>query len=460
MSLFWRMSPPGPTRARAGLFIGCALALALASAHAQPLDAYGAADPAHAVSAAPLVLPPTGRADVPALPADIAAARAIWQRANQRVAEFPRGHVDLLRWESAQAGEARTEPRRGPTLDLTQALRQSLRHRPELFTHADMNPLAQRQVAVAYATHVRDLQRAWIDAVAARQSERLLAEVLDATRTGSELGRRMVVAGNWSQARQMREQLIEAGAWQAGVNARAATLATQERLARLLGLWDAQAVAQLGEQLPTSLPELPAKPSAGEGANETALEAAVLRSHPTLAQARLLAGRDSAPASAARRQAWSEAVETALAALPGTASAPPHIDQLSLLRDHTLERAVGTEAALLRQAVERRSMARQAWTALQIRHASAQHAQTVVAQLQTALEQDTQLRYNGMLQSTWELLASARERLGALDAALQARRGYWLAQADWQALLAGADYAGPDTPSTSSGNGTAAAAGH
>ena len=46
MTLFWRTSPPGPTRARAGLFIGCALALA--SAHAQSSDALGAADPARA----------------------------------------------------------------------------------------------------------------------------------------------------------------------------------------------------------------------------------------------------------------------------------------------------------------------------------------------------------------------------------------------------------------------------
>ena len=458
MTLFWRTSPPGPTRARAGLFIGCALALA--SAHAQPLDALGAADPARPATAPLLVLPPTGHADLPALPTDIAAARAIWQRANQRVAEFPRGHADLLRWESTQASENRSESRRGPGLDFAQALRLSLRHRPELFTHADMNPLVRRQVTVAYAAHVRDLQRAWIDAVATRQSERLLAEVLDATRTGSELGRRMVVAGNWSQARQMREQLIEASAWQASVEARGATLAAQERLARLLGLWDAQAVAQLGGQLPAGLPELPAKPSPGESASEVTLEATVLRSHPMLAQTRLLAGRDIAPASEARRKEWNEAVDAALGTLTDASSAPPHIDNLSLLRDHTLERAVSAEAALLRQAAERRSMARQAWTALQLRHASAQHAQSVVAQLQIALEQETQLRYNGMLQSTWELLASARERMSALDAALQARRAYWLAQADWQALLAGADYAGPDTPPSSSGNGTASAAGH
>jgi hypothetical protein len=459
MTFLWRISPPGPHHARAGLFI--ATALALASAQAQSFDALGAADPGSRVAPSTLVLPPVSSADIPALPNDIAAARAIWQRANQRVAEFPRGHVDLLRWESRQPGEATPGSAQAPTLDVEQALRLSLRHRPDLFTHADMNPVARAQVQVAYAAHVRDLQRAWIDAVATHQSERLLDEALDATRTGSELGRRMVVAGNWSQARQMREQLIEATAWQASVNARSATLAAQERLAQLLGLWDAQAVAQLGGRLPTGLPELPAKPTPGDGVNEATQEATVLRNHPTLAQTRLLAQRDAAVPSPARKQEWNVAMNAAIDALPrpGDTATPPHIDNLSLLRDHALERAVSAEAALLRQAAERRSMARQAWTALQLRHASALHAQNVVAQLQTALEQDTQLRYNGMLQSTWELLASARERLAALDAALQARRSYWLARADWQALLAGADYAGPDTPS-SSRSGSTAPAGH
>jgi hypothetical protein len=460
MTFLWRISPPGPHHARAGLFI--VTALALASAQAQSFDALGAADPGSRVTPSTLVLPPVGSADTPALPNDIAAARAVWQRANQRVAEFPRGHADLLRWESRQPGEATQGSAQSPALDFAQALRLSLRHRPDLFTHADMNPLVRGQVVVAYAAHVRDLQRAWIDAVATRQSERLLGEALDATRTGSELGRRMVVAGNWSQARQMREQLIEASAWQVSVNARSATLAAQERLAQLLGLWDAQAVAQLGGRLPASLPELPAKPTPGDGVSEATLETSVLRNHPTLAQTRLLAQRDAAVPSPARRQAWNAAVNAALDALPqpgDTAATPPHIDNLSLLRDHALERAVSAEATLLRQAAERRSMARQAWAALQVRHASALHAQNVVTQLQTALEQDTQLRYNGMLQSTWELLASARERLAALDTALQARRGYWLAQADWQALLAGADYAGSDTPS-SSPSGSTAPAGH
>ncbi len=64
----------------------------------------------------------------------------------------------------------------------------------------------------------------------------------------------------------------------------------------------------------------------------------------------------------------------------------------------------------------------------------------MLAGLKDAQQQETLLRYNGMFDSTWQLLASARERLDALDAALMARRAYWRAQASWQALLAGADF--------------------
>jgi hypothetical protein len=317
-------------------------------------------------------------------------------------------------------------------------------------------------VRVAYAVHVRELQRTWIDAVTTRQRARLLADMLDATRTGSELGRRMVVAGNWSQARQVREQLLEASAWQAAVAAQGEALAAQEQLAQRLGLWDAADVARLGERLPESLPAPPPTPSPGPGLDAGSIEAAALRSHPSLALERIEAQRQRAALGDDRRAAWQRAVDAALVALPdpGSAPTPPHIGDLSLLRDHTLERAVEADAKLLRLAAERRAMARQAWAHLQVQHAAALHAQNVVGPLQAALAQETLLRYNGMLQSSWELLASARERLASLDAAQQARRGFWLAQADWQALLAGADYAGSATAPSSTGGGSAAPAGH
>ncbi|MBA4264362.1 MAG: TolC family protein [Comamonadaceae bacterium] len=425
-----------------------------------------AADPATAVPAPPvLTLPTPGGAQPMDAPADLQQAREIWRKANERVAEFPRGHIDLLRWEANNPDQVRPAPLPESASDVRlgmgEALRLSLRHRPDLFTRTGMNALERAEVQVAFARHRRDLERAWIDAVAARQAARHAAEVLDAARVGSELGLRMVRAGNWSHAKLMREQLTEATAWQNAANAQIASMQTRERLAGLMGLWDAATVAQLDQRLPDSLPALPASALPGPDLAEADIESAVLRSHPTLGVELQAAQRSFTGLSAGRWDAWVKGSEAALQSMPAGAAeglaTPPHLDDITLLRDHPLERAVQAQAELLAKAAQRRSMARESWAQVRLRHASAQHAQDVVSKLQTALEQETLLRYNGMLQSSWELLASARERIGSLDSALQARRDFWRAHSDWQALLAGADYQGPDAPAAAGGTAGAAA---
>jgi outer membrane protein TolC len=68
--------------------------------------------------------------------------------------------------------------------------------------------------------------------------------------------------------------------------------------------------------------------------------------------------------------------------------------------------------------------------------------QSELVRLASAAEQETLWRYNGMLASTWQLLASARHRMEAVEAALQARRQAWHAYLDLQAVLAGLPYNG------------------
>ena len=451
--------PPLP---RALLWL--ALSLSVPPALAQ-IDALQAADPSAPAAAPALALPAPQRLAPAELPGDIQRAREIWREANERVAEFPRGHIDLLRWEAANmprpAGATAT-PAAAP-LTLAEALRTSLRQRPDLFTHAGMNALAQAGVRVAYAAHVRDLQHAWIDAVAMQQRARHMAAALDASRTGSELGARMVRAGNWSQARLMREQLGEAGAWQAAADAALAARGATERLAGLLGLWRGADVDALGQRLPTALPALPPQPAPGEGLTEAGIEAAALNSHPMLAVQRMETRRAMDALSPGRWATWQAASDAALQAMPeptGAVATPPHIDSLSLLRDEKLEHAAEKQAALLQTAAARRAMARQAWTDVRARHAGAQHAEQVVTGLQDALQQESLLRYNGMLESSWQLLGSARERIQALDAALMARRGYWRAMASWQAVLGGAAYAGGDASMAGTAAANTGAEGH
>lgn len=77
----------------------------LAAALAVPLAA-AAADPSDPDVPVP---PPAYRSAFAGLPTGVEQESLDWRKANGSVAEFPRGHIDLLKWEQAQ-GRARGAP--------------------------------------------------------------------------------------------------------------------------------------------------------------------------------------------------------------------------------------------------------------------------------------------------------------------------------------------------------------
>lgn len=464
-----RYAPPSPTQPRAQTTQRWAAAFVVAlcplAASAQVRsDALRAADPASPVTVrTPAALAPTP-ATAPELPATAAEALKLWQRANQRVAEFPRGHIDILKLEAQNASGASPAGTQSTALPLLagEALRLSLALRPELLARPGMGAAERARLQGAWLDHARAVQRAWIAAVASRESLRHQQDRLEAVQNGAELGRRMVLAGNWSQARQLRELLIQAREHAALLQARQTAMEAQEHLARLIGQWDAQAIDALMQRLPSQLPTPPARPEPGPGLTERELEAAVLRSHPKLPALNIDAQRQLATLSPAWRDTWTQALQTGLKTLPsdGLPVAPPHLNDLRLSNDHALERALGTEANLLEMAAERRSDARRAWARLQTAHALARHAQEVTLPLLVALEEDTLLRYNGMLKSTWDLLEASRERMQATSDAASARRDFWMARLDLDHLLAGGDYAPTESAAMGSTSSTKTDAGH
>lgn len=437
MTPFQRHRPLLHRLAMAGL-----LALPGLSAQAQTeTEALRAADPDTPTPAlaTPMVRPTP--VEAPPLPGDPAEALKLWQQANQRVAAFPRGHIDILRQEAQDAAGAAVPPGAASPLTVDDALRQSLRLRPELLKAPGGNALAQSERHQALLAHVAELRRAWVEAVATAQAQRGQQARQHAARSGAELGQRMVQAGNWSQARLLRERLTEAREAAAVLQARQTALGARERLARLLGLWRSDEVAQLEHRLPAELPAPPANLDKDGGD----IEARVLAQDATLALQRIDAARDIDATTAAQRAAWDRAMQESAAGLVGDRlpTTPLTLSDARLGKDHALETAVSAEAGLLRAAVARRSAAREAWGRMQAQHALAHQTHAVILPLQIALEQETLLRYNGMLQSTWELLEASRERMAATAAAAQARRDFWLAHLDWQLLLTGGAYQPP-----------------
>ena len=447
MTPFRRPAPPQPSLRPLNAVWLTALALSLTpfASQAQGLaTSLEAANPGTVTAPAPSPMPvmqPVAQAE-PA-PASDAEARQQWRALNDRVAAFPRGHIDILRWEAKQLRGTSATPSaaaQAPTpLTADDVLRASLRVRPNLWQDPTASAIAQAQLSTAWAQHQSATRSLWLEAVSAKamlNDQTARSQLAD---DAVELGQRMVKAGNWSQARLMREQLTQAQERAALISANQAALEAGEALARWMGVWAGAEVQALVARLPAQLPALPAQAMPGADLTTNRLETAALAADRPLQAQRQAAQRDLAAMDARWSADWEGAVDAALAGISLQTSAPPLLASPSLRNSHSLQQSADAAADLMRASALRRSQARVGWARLQQAHALAQQASEVVLPLQTALEQETLQRYNGMLQSTWELLDASRARLQAQSEATRSLADFWRLQADWQAFLAGAD---------------------
>jgi outer membrane protein TolC len=386
--------------------------------------------------------------------AELREARQRWIDANERVGDFPRGHIDLLQWERTNVPASAPAQVPGDRLTAHGAVRDSLVLQPGLFGPEAPNTVAARERHSALLAHITRVRQTWLDAVLARQTLALQQARSEVADSGAELGRRMVQAGNWSQARLLREQVTQARESVALLQARQAERGARERLAQALGLAQTDEVTRLGTRLPTELPLPPTEPAPPGVASA---EARVLAADSALAQQRTDVARQVGALPDGLLRQHAQARTDSLAALPadGLPVAALVITDNRLSRLHALGEAAEAQAALTLAESARRSQAREAWGRLQDQHALAHQTHAVLLPLVSAQEQETLLRYNGMLQSTWELLEATRERITASAAAAQARHGYWTALLDWQLLLAGGPYRATDTNAPSAPAATA-----
>ena len=393
-----------------------------------------------------------GAASVAAPPPKTAVPLAnAWTQANDTVGQFLRGHIDLLRWEANNPDRTHTpatpQSSAPNTLSLAQALRLSWGGQPQWLQRPYMSGAEQYALNTERQTHVLRMQRAWLEAVSAHQAVAHSRLNLQATEAGAELAERMAHVGNWSRARQMQEELL---LWEARSQLQNAEL---KALQTHLALW--QFVGQADAVELPALPDLPNLPDASLPSLDT-LTAQALAANLKWASIktdaeRLLKGQTASSLAQAR-----QAMQPDPAKAPGDSMTPdafmplpPALPPANVPWSHSTENALQAQA-------HADALQRQIRADVRLAHAAYLHAHTQATQnwphvlrLHTALEQESLLRYNGMLKSTWDLLASARTRIDSVDAALQAQRQLWLAHADLMAVLAGLPY--PAVASDASG---------
>jgi outer membrane protein TolC len=255
--------------------------------------------------------------------------------------------------------------------------------------------VAAQTLAAAEALKVAaKARRAAILAIAAVQSVRYYEQALTAAEASAELARQMAAVGNWNKVSQMRQQIFHADATAQLARARSTAVLARERLARVLGV----AATPEAIKLPERLPEIPAQPRDERGVAAIALaqrlDVRIARAH--------LDDAKAAKAEAVYRRAANE-----LAAAAGNAQ----------------------------------SEARAAYDVYRTAYDLARHYRDEIVPLRKRIADENLLRYNGMLISVFELLADAREQVMSVNAAIEAQRDFWLADADLQMALTGSSAA-------------------
>lgn len=323
---------------------------------------------------------------------------------------------------------------------------------------------AQRRLEVAQeaASRAAQTRSAYYQAVAAAQLASYYGQVTEAADLSRALAQEMAEVGNAPKLTLMREQAFYAEVTAQLARSKHRATAARERLARLLGLTGEQA----NFMLPERLPELPAQPAAATDAEKVAMDKrldvlAVKRA--TEAYARSL--------GLTRTTRFINVLEAGYA--NSSDSGEPRKDgyeiQVSIpifdFGDARLARAKASYMQAVARAadtaVRARSEVRESYSAYRTAFDLARHYRDEVVPLRKRISEETLLRYNGMLIGPFELLADAREQVLAVNAAIEAQRDFWLADADLHtALTIGSPGGGLSLATTTSPAAAAAPGGH
>ncbi|GAB7562462.1 TolC family protein [Methylobacillus methanolivorans] len=290
---------------------------------------------------------------------------------------------------------------------------------------------AKLEVSLQVLALAQATRQAWVEAVAAEQSSLYAAQVMQAAEAAAELARRMYQQGNWSKLDQAREQGFYADAALDYAAAREHQRMARERLSRLLGLGNSDLFT-----LPPRLPDLPvAEDDLFQVQQQAFLQRLDLLARRAEVDAlakqlglskttRLINVLDIGPArvlEGRRGEAYKKGITLGFE-LPLFDWGSARVKRAEAIYTQALERTAQT-------AIDAETEVRAAYTRYRVRYEIARHVQDEIVPLRQRILQESQLRYNGMLVSAFELLAGAREQIGSVNQYINAMRDFWLADA-------------------------------
>jgi outer membrane protein TolC len=308
--------------------------------------------------------------------------------------------------------------------------------------------------AAAETLHVATETRcAYVRAVAAREFATFLEQAQTSARAGAQLAKQLAASGAMNKLDQARNEVFYAELTAQFDIAHQHVTSERENLVRWMGL----SGGGLAFRLPEALPAIPGRPR-----NIKGVEAEALRRRVDLQIARLelVAQAKSYGLTTATR--FINLLDAS--GISKTAQEPggPRFQenggavefQVPLFDFGEVQRREA-EAAYMEavnrvtaKAVNVRSEAREAYQLYRSSYDIAARYQRDVLPLRKIIADETLLRYNAMQLDVFALLIETRERIASTLAAIDARRNYWLADANLAAALVGGAVMSSALPAT------------
>jgi outer membrane protein TolC len=304
---------------------------------------------------------------------------------------------------------------------------------------------AQLNAAVETVSLAAETRRAWINAVSAWENVTYLNQAKVAADAASELATKIGEAGSMPKADQAREHVFYAELTGETAKARLAAKLAKEELVRLMGL----SGSDIEFQIPNRLPSLPKALAKRDDIEAEAIHkrmdmqvarlelSAMAQSYKLTDATRLVTDIELVGTLEQEREREDGKIRRSISKTAGLEFTIPIFDsgQARMRKGELAYMRAANQLA--EKAVNVRSEARSAYVAYRSTYDIARHYRNSVLPLRTAIEEQSMMTYNGMITSTFELIAGSREKIDSTLLAVNAKRDFWLAEANLAPVLYG-----------------------
>ncbi len=321
---------------------------------------------------------------------------------------------------------------------------------------------AQIKAVIATLTLAGQTRRAWINSVSAFETIGYFNQAQTAADAASELAKKLGESGALAKAGQAREHAFYAELTGQKAQSRLAAKLAKGKLSKLMGLWG----AEVDYYVPNKLPALPARIKRKKNIVREALQKqadlkvakleleAVAKSYGLTNATRYVTDLEIIAGFESERELDENGQrETVTRPQLELEFVIPIFDS-GEARKRKAELTYMRAANLLAEkAVNIRTEARGAYLAYRATYQIARHYRQNVLPLRIKVEEEALLSYNGMITNTFELLADTRAKINTILLSVNAKRDFWLANANLSAAI----YGGGGDASSSGGESTAVA---